>query len=86
MSTKVKVYKNNCVEDLISYEDYLKATGLEDDVVYPIMLEGPWEKESDGDFIYRIDLTEYKHSIMNLRECLPIDVIERNRFGVEYCQ
>jgi len=82
----LKVYKSNCVVDLISYEDYLETTGLTDEEVYPVLMEGPWEREEDGDFIYQIDLTHFKNSIMLLRAALPVDVIERNMFGVEYCQ
>lgn len=82
---KIKVYKNRYVEDLISYEDYLQATGLDDDTAYPRLLEGPFERQEDGDFVVRIDLETHEEAVI-LRQYLPEEVIARNRFGVEYCQ
>jgi len=86
MPTKINLYKNNYVEDLISFKDYIIATGLDEDEVYTDMLEGPWEREEDGDFVYRIDLSVYKESIRRLKRHLPVYVIRRNKFGVEYTQ
>ena len=84
----MKLYKSNCVVDLISYADYLDVTGQKDEDVYPRMMEGPQEKEEDGDFIYRIDLLNAKphKPDWKLIAQLPSYIIVRNQFGVEYYQ
>ncbi|MBV5346752.1 hypothetical protein JZU46_00760 [bacterium] len=81
------VYKNKrAIEDLISYEDYLKITGLNDETLYESLMDGPLEHCKDGDFIVKIDLSLDDVVAKQLKEVLPIDVVERNKFGIEYQQ
>lgn len=81
------VYKNKrAIEDLISYEDYLKITGLNDETLYESLMDVPLEHCEDGNFIVKIDLSLDDVVAKQLKEVLPTDVVERNKFGIEYQQ
>lgn len=84
----MKLYKYDPpVVDLISFDDFIEATGMVEDQVYNKFMEDcDFTTESDGDFIVWIDLNQDELWCKLFKAKLPEDVVKRNKLGVEYCQ